>query len=282
MTIGEALDAAAERLARAAVPEPRREAEYLMGHLLGKDRGGVVARRPDLLDGAIGERFEGLVARRERREPLQYLTGEQEFMGLAFRVDSRVLVPRPETEGVVTATLGLGLTRGARVADLGTGSGCIAIALAAARPDLRLHALDVSEAALDVARGNAARHGVAERIVFALADLAAPPGEWAGTIDAVVSNPPYVAEDEWISLSPEVRDFEPRVALVPGPTGLEAYRRVAETARELLRPGGRLVVELGFKREAGAREAVALAGLAFDEVLPDLRGIPRVLIAKRP
>ena len=281
MTIGEALDVAAERLARAAVPEPRREAEYVMGHLLGRDRGGVVARRPDPLEDAIAERFEELVERRERREPLQYLTGEQEFMGLSFRVDSRVLVPRPETVGVVTATLGLGLPKGARIADLGTGSGCIAIALAAARADLCLFALDVSQDALDVAESNAARHGVGGRIVFALADLAAPPETWAGTMDAVVSNPPYVAEDEWVSLSPEVRDFEPRVALVPGPTGLEAYRHAAASAARLLRPGGRLVVELGFKREAGAREAVALAGLQGAEPLPDLRGIPRVLIATR-
>jgi release factor glutamine methyltransferase len=276
------VDAAARRLERAAVPEPRREAEIVMAHLLGKDRGGVVARRPDPLDEALRARFETLVARRERREPLQYLTGEQEFMGLPFRVDSRVLVPRPETEGVVTAALGLGLPAGARVADLGTGSGCISIALAVARPDLGLHALDISGEALEVARWNAERLGVGTRIDFVLSDLAEPPAEWSGTMDAVLSNPPYVAEDEWAGLSPEVRDYEPRVALVPGPSGLEAYRRVAASAIRLLVPGGCMVVELGFKREGGARDAATRAGLTGLEVLPDLRGIPRVLLARRP
>ncbi len=279
--MGEALDSAAERLRRAGVPEPRREAEILLGYVLGKDRGGVVARRPDPLEYASVLRFEDLVRRRERREPLQYLTGEQEFMGLSFRVTPSVLVPRPETEGVVTAALGLGLYGGASVADLGTGSGCIAIALAVARPALRIFALDLSEAALGVARGNAERHGVAERIVFAHADLAVPPSDWEGRMDAVVSNPPYVAEDEWAGLSPEVRDHEPRIALVPGPTGLEAYGRVAESALRLLRHGGRLVVELGFKREAGARYAAVRAGLTHLETVPDLRGIPRVLIAAK-
>ncbi len=275
------MDAAARRLERAAVPEPRREAELVMGHLLAKDRGGVVARRPDAIDESLAARFEDLVARRERREPLQYLTGEQEFMGLPFRVDCRVLVPRPETEGVVEAALGLGLAKGARVADLGTGSGCIAVALAVARPDLRLHALDVSRDAIEVARWNAERHGAEGRIAFVLADLADPPAEWVGRMDAVLSNPPYVAEEEWAGLSPEVRDYEPRVALVPGPTGLEAYLRVAESALRLLRPGGHLVVELGFKRETGARDAAARAGLTDLEVLPDLRGIPRVLVARK-
>jgi len=268
-------------LARAAVPDPRREAEILLGFVLGKDRGGVVARRPDPLDDASSARFEALLARRETREPFQYLTGEQEFMGLSFRVDARVLVPRPETEGVVIAALGLGLPPSASVADLGTGSGCIAIALAVARPDLRLFALDLSESALAVARDNAKRHGAAGRIVFAHADLVAPPVEWEGRMDAVLSNPPYIAEDEWTGLEPEVRDHEPRQALVPGPTGLEAYGRAAVTALRLLRPGGHLVVELGFKREAGAKEAAIRAGLTHLETVPDLRGIPRVLVARK-
>ncbi len=279
--MGEALDAAAKRLARAAVPDPRRDAEFLMGFVLGRDRGGVVARRPDPLGEDDAGRFEELVGRRETREPFQYLTGEQEFMGLALRVDARVLVPRPETEGVVNAALGLDLPSGASVADLGTGSGCIAIALAVARPDLRLHALDLSEDALGVARDNAKRHRVSDRIAFTHADLAAPPADWEGRMDAVLSNPPYVAEEEWAGLEPEVRVHEPRLALVPGPTGLEAYDRVALSAIRLLRTGGHLVVELGFKREAGAREAAARAGLAHLETLPDLRGIPRVLVARK-
>jgi release factor glutamine methyltransferase len=275
------VDAAAARLERAGVPAPRREAEVLLGHLIGKDRGGVVARRPDPLDDEQAARFEALLARRERREPLQYLTGEQEFMGLRFLVDSRVLVPRPETEGVVEAVLGLGLPSGASVADLGTGSGCIPISLAVARPDLALFALDVSPEALDVAGANAERHGVAVRIEFVVADLETPPASWTGRMDAVVSNPPYVSEEEWAGLSPEVRDHEPRVALVPGPTGLEAYGRAAVSAAALLGSGGHLVLELGFGREEGARRAVANAGFRALEAIPDPRGIPRVLLARR-
>ncbi len=275
------MDAAAARLERAGVPAPRREAEILLGHLIGKDRGGVVARRPDPLDEEQAARFEALLARREGREPLQYLTGEQEFMGLRFLVDARVLVPRPETEGVVEAVLGLGLPSGASVADLGTGSGCIPISLAVARRDLRLFALDVSPEALDVARANAERHGVADRIELVRSELAEPPASWAGRMDAVVSNPPYVSEEEWACLSPEVRDHEPRIALVPGPTGLEAYGRAAVSAAALLRPGGYLALELGFGREEGARRAVALVGFRGLEAIPDLRGIPRVLLARR-
>lgn len=249
-----------------------------MAHVLGTDRGGVVARRPDAIAGRDAEAFERLVERRERREPLQYLTGEQEFRGLAFHVDSRVLVPRPETEGVVEAALHLRLPEGALVADLGTGSGCIAVALAVVRPDLRLFALDRSPEALEVARLNAERHGARDRIEFRKGDFADPPPEWDGRMHAVLSNPPYVAQSEWEGLSPEVRDFEPSIALVPGPSGLEAYESVSAAAIRLLRPGGALVFELGFKREPGARSAAAAAGFREIRVLADLRGLPRVLI----
>jgi release factor glutamine methyltransferase len=279
--IASILDDAVSRLERAAVPGPRREAEILLAHVLGTDRGVVVARRPDPLGDEAAARFEGLVLRRERREPLQYLTGEQEFMGLSFRVDPRVLVPRPETEGVVEAALALPPPHGGRVADLGTGSGCIAVAVAIARPDLGIVATDASSDALDVARENASRNGTLDRIEFILADFATPPPGLEGTFDAVLSNPPYVSEGEWQGLSPEVRDHEPRIALVPGETGLEGYEGVAATAARLLKPRGAIVLELGFKREEGARAAVLAAGLAEVRVLPDLRGIPRVLVARK-
>jgi release factor glutamine methyltransferase len=249
-----------------------------MAHVLGTDRGGVVARRPDTIAGRDAEAFERLVERRERREPLQYLTGEQEFRGIAFHVDARVLVPRPETEGVVEAALDLRLPDRALVVDLGTGSGCIAVALAVARPDLRLFALDRSPEALEVARLNAARHRVGDRVEFRQGDFADPPQEWSGRMHAVLANPPYVAQAEWEGLSPEVRDFEPSIALVPGLSGLEAYVSVSAAAVRLLRPGGALVFELGFKREPGARAAAAAAGFREIRVLPDLRGLPRVLV----
>lgn len=280
--MGGAVEAAAERLRRAGVPEPRREAAVLLAWVLGTDRGGVLARRPDPLPAEAAERFESLVSRRERREPFQYLTGREEFCGLEFRVDRRVLVPRPETGLLVEAVLGLELKETARVVDLGTGSGCIATVLAVRRPGWELLAVDRSADALAVARDNAGRHGVLGRMRFLeadLADLAAAtePGE----ADAVVSNPPYVSEGEWRELAPEVRDHEPKQALVPGPTGLEAYRSVAPAARRLLRPGGYLVLELGWRSEPGAAAAVVGAGLEVLEVRPDPRSIPRVLVARR-
>lgn len=278
IAVGEVVAAGAEALRSSGVPEPRREAELLMAHVLGTDRGGVVARRPDSLDPTARKRFSDLLGRRERREPFPYLTGEQEFHGLVFRVDRRVLIPRPETEELVGAVLRAQPRPGARIADLGTGSGCIAVTLAHARADLELLALERSADALDLARENWPRK---ERIVFREGDYADPPSDWVGTMDVVVSNPPYVSEEEWASLAPEVRDHEPKEALVPGPTGLEAYQTVAPAALRLLRPGGLLFVELGYRSEAGARDAVERAGFREIAVSPDLRGIPRILRAQR-
>lgn len=271
-----------ERLREAGVPDPRREAEFLLGFVLGTDRGGVLVRRPEPIDAASADRFEALLTRRAAREPFQYLTGEQEFLGRGFAVDARVLVPRPETEEVVEALLER-LDPGARgVADLGTGSGCIAVSVALARPGVRVHALDRSEGALDVARANAVRHGVHDRITFRLGDFAEPPREWLAGMDAVISNPPYVGEDEWRDLAPEVRDHEPKAALVPGPTGDEAYRVVAAAASALLVPGGLLVAELGHRSAAGAAAAARAFGLLAVEVIVDRRGIDRILVARRP
>lgn len=279
--MGAALDAATQDLRRCGVPDPRREAEAILGCVLGTDRGGVVASRPDPLDPQAAARFQALLARRARREPFQYLTGEQEFRGLLFRVDRRVLVPRPETEDLVGAVLRALPPRAARIADLGTGSGCIVVSLCHARPDVAAFALERSADALEVARENALRHGVEGRIEFRHGDLAEPPREWLGTMDVVVSNPPYVGEAEWAALAPEVRVHEPKDALVPGPTGLEAYRSLAPAAWRLLRPGGLVYLELGYRSEAGAREAVETAGFSEVAVFPDLRGIPRILRAAR-
>lgn len=277
-TVGEALSAAAERLTRAGVDAPRLAGEMLLARLLGTDRGGLLLRRDEPLEATLARGFDDWVERRARREPLQHITGQQEFHGLAFKVDRRALVPRPETEGLVDAVLEGPETR--RVADLGTGGGCIAIALAVRRPGLRLHALDASAAALDLARENARAHGVLDRVEFALGDLAFPPPSWQGRMDAVVSNPPYVGEAEWSGLAPEVRDHDPREALVAGETGLEAYAALAPAAGRLLRPGGVLMLELGWGQSAAVVEIVARAGFEAIEVRPDLRGIARVLVAR--
>ena len=170
-TIGDALRAGTARLERAGVGAARHDAELLLAHLLGTDRGGLFLRRGDTLDGRIAQRYSGWIRRRAGREPLQHVTQVQEFYGLSLLTDRRALVPRPETEGLVEAALGLAPASGARVVDLGTGSGCIVVALAVVRPDLRIHALDRSPTALALARENAARHEVEARIEFVEGDL---------------------------------------------------------------------------------------------------------------
>jgi release factor glutamine methyltransferase len=280
-TVGDALDAAAARLAAAGVPASRLEAELLLGHLLDRDRGWLFAHRREPLDDAVAARYAAGVGRRSRREPLQHVTGVQEFYGLSIEVDGRVLIPRPETEGLVHAVLALDPPRGGRIVDLGTGSGCIAIALAVARADLAVLALDRSEAALGLARRNAARHGVADRIRFEAGDLGRPPTAWRRGCDAVVSNPPYVDEAAWAVLAPEVRDHDPREALVAGPTGLEAYQALAGPAFDLLRPGGFLALELGSGQARAVAAILAQAGFAELDVRRDLAGIERVLTARR-
>jgi release factor glutamine methyltransferase len=264
------------------VPTPRPEAELLLARLLDTDRGGLIVRREERLAEAIEQRFQAWIERRAGREPAQHITGTQEFYGLDFRVDERVLIPRPETEGIIDAVLALDLPRGAAVVDLGTGSGCIAVTLAVQRPDLAIHALDASEKALDVARANAADHGVADRVEFVLGDLADPPAGWRGQMSLVVSNPPYVSESELEGLQSEVRDHDPRVALVSGPTGLEAYEALIPASYELLSPSGHLILELGFEQADSVRERVEARGFRIVEIRPDMQQFPRILVARRP
>jgi len=275
-TVGAALVAAERRLAAAQVPDARVDAELLLAALLGTGRGGVVARKSDTLDPRLGRTFGEWVERRARREPLQHVLGRQEFHGLEFRTDRRALVPRPETETLVDAALEAARS-GGRVADLGTGSGCIVVTLAVRRPDLDLHALERSTEALELARENAAGHGVGGRIEFREGDFGAPPEDWRDRMDVVLSNPPYVAAAEWAGLQAEVREYDPYAALVAGPTGLEAYRALAAAVPTLLRPRGVVLVELAFGRAAPVVELFAAAGFSSIELRPDLRGIPRVM-----
>jgi release factor glutamine methyltransferase len=268
-------------LRAAGVSEVDANAELLLAHLLGTGRGGVIVRGAEPLPQALAERYAAGLARRCRREPLQHVTGEQEFHGSTFRIDARALIPRPETEGLVLWALALDLPRGSRVADLGTGSGCIAVSLALARPDLRLVALDRSAEALDLARENAAAHGVLERIEFQRGDFAAPPAAWREMIDLVVCNPPYVSAQEWEALEPEVRDHDPRCALVAGSDGFAAHDVVIPSAAVLLPPGGPLLLEIGCGQSAGVADRLARSGFEAIEVRPDLRGIPRVVLARR-
>ena len=230
-------------------------------------------------------RYRDLVARRAARHPLQYLTGTQEFWSLAFKVTPAVLIPRPETEGIIEAFLRLSASPDPVVVDIGTGSGCLAVSVAKEIAGARVFAGDVSAEALDVARENAAAHGVADRIEFRRGDLFEPfrgPGSGlAGRVDVILTNPPYLGDDEFPGLMPEVRDHEPRGALSAGPDPVAVHRRLARECVELLKPGGYLIAEMGLGQEAGLR---ALYGgqprLEVTAVFPDLTGIPRVLVAR--
>ncbi len=225
--------------------------------------------------------YRDLVRERARRRPLQHLTGIQAFWRHEFLVTSDVLIPRPETELLVEA--GLELLRGLSgpvVVDVGTGSGCIALSLAAERPDAVVHAVDLSTAALVVARENARRLGLLDRVVFHEGDLLEPVPSLAGTVSLVVSNPPYVDAGEASSLAPEVRDHEPAGALFPPGDRYSIYRRLAPAAAAALAPAGSLILEVGLGMADEVSRICESAGLAVGRVLPDLQGIPRVVVAR--
>jgi release factor glutamine methyltransferase len=279
--VADALERTALRLAAAGVADARLDAERLLRHLLGWDAATLIVRSRDLLPDADREGFERLVAARAGRVPLQYLTGEQAFWRHVFHVTPDVLIPRPETELVVEAGLEAVRGRGRpRIVDVGTGSGCIALSLAAERPDAVVHAVDLSPAALAVARDNARRLGLADRVRFHEGDLLAPLVA-EPPFDLIASNPPYVGAEEIPSLAPEVREHEPRMALTPPEDRASVYRRLAAAAAGQLAPDGRLIVEIGSGMAEEVTQALAGARLAVERVLPDLQGIARTLVAAR-
>jgi release factor glutamine methyltransferase len=283
-TLGELAREGGTHLATRGVPSPRWDSDLLLAHALGIDRSALVARLGEEAPAGVREIFLRLIERRGRRIPLQHLTGRQEFRSLVFRVDGRVLIPRPETELVVEEAVLLAGSAAPRIADIGTGSGAIAVAAAVELPAARVWATDLSAAALEVARENAARHGVAGRIAFLQGELAAPleGSVEPSSLDLVLSNPPYVGAAELAALEPEVRDHEPRVALCPGEDPLAVYPALAAAADRFLRPGGHLVAELpadGADRAAAILRRVE--GLCLVGVRNDLSGIPRVLCARR-
>jgi release factor glutamine methyltransferase len=224
--------------------------------------------------------YERLIARRLRNEPIQYITGEQEFFGLALRVTPAVLIPRPETEHLVEAVLAeVGASERVRVLDVGTGSGAIAIALASKLPLAEIFAVDISLAALEVARENAARHGLSERVRWVESDLLRAIAGGEG-FDAIVSNPPYVAEGEREAMHPQVREWEPGEALFAGVDGMDVYRRLVPQAWAALRRGGLLAMEIGQGQRGGVAEL--LAEWRAVRFVDDLRGIARVVVARKP
>jgi release factor glutamine methyltransferase len=274
------------RLRGANVPSDALAAELLLMHALGRDRTWLYSYPETLLEPAAAEKYFALIARRAAGEPTQYLTGKQEFWDFEFEVNLAVLIPRPETEHVIEVALerlgARGIAAPLRIADVGTGSGCIAVALARELPRAEIFATDISEAALEVARRNAARHGVTDRIHFMNCDLLSGVAGGEAQFDLIVSNPPYVARDDAGQLQREVREHEPDAALFGGPTGVEIYSRLIEQAASLLRSGGILVLELGYN------SAVHVQGFLKPElgwtdvkITNDLAGIPRVIAAGR-
>ncbi len=256
----------------------RADATLLLRHVLNLPQAEIYAYRERPLTPEQIHRFNALIAERAKGKPIQYITGEQEFFGLSFHVTPDVLIPRPETEHLVEAAIKrLQNHPNPRIADVGTGSGAIAVVLAHAMPNAHVIALDISAAALDVASRNAQRNGVAERIHFTESDLLAAVAD--EQFDAIVSNPPYIAESECKTLPKEVREYEPSLALFAGPTGLEIYRRLIAAAHAQLAPRGWLLMEIGH----GQRDAIEtmLQGWDAVELIPDLQSIPRVAIARK-
>jgi release factor glutamine methyltransferase len=275
-TIGQARRELAERFRCAGIESPELDARILIGHALGLDHAGLAAAEKQSLPDAASLQIEDLAVRRLAHEPVARIVGEKEFWGLSFRVTPAVLVPRPETETVIELALSL-VDRVAplRIADLGVGSGAILLALLSELPHARGTGIDIAADALDAVRTNAQRLGLADRADVALRDFAAA----EGAFDLVVSNPPYIASADIAALSPDVREYDPHHALDGGPDGLAAYRTIAAIAPRLLRPAGRLVVEIGAGQENAVSELFAHNGLAITAARHDLSGILRALAA---
>jgi len=278
----ESLTSAITRLTADHVPSSRLNAELLLMFTLNCDRAYLFAHPERELSPEEESRYESALTERARGVPTQYITGHQEFWGMDLIVTPAVLIPRPETEHVIEAVMarmepeaGSGAPEALRIADIGTGSGAIALALAKEFPQAEIHATDISAPALEIARANAARHQLAKRIQFHQADLLAglkPP------FDIIVSNPPYVGESEADQVQLEVRKFEPRNAVFAGATGLEVIERLIPQAKAALKPGGWLLMEISGTIADGVREL--LKDWSEVAIKPDLQSIPRVVQAR--
>lgn len=280
MTVGELVARGRERLLAGGVPadEAPGDAEVLARHALGWDLTRYTTNRRDTPPPDVADRYDALITRRLTREPVSQIVGHREFWGLDFEVTRDVLTPRPETELVVQAALDIyrgdaGPGSAPVIVDIGTGSGCIAIALATELPDAMFIASDASLAALTVARRNAARHGVASRVAFLHTALVPPEND----VEIVVSNPPYIPAGVERSLPPEVRNFEPHLALFGGQDGLDFYRRLFQDLPGNLNKDGWLVVEVGYDQADMVRTLRDPSMWAFERAYRDLQGIERVL-----
>lgn len=286
VTIAAKRQALTETLRQAGIEEPEADARLLIGHALGLDRTQLFSQSGRLLDAPAIAAIDTLAARRLKHEPVSRILGGKEFWSLSLDVTGDVLVPRPDTETLVEAALdfvvhgGKGLKNlrqeRLRLLDIGTGSGALLLALLSELERATGVATDISPAAIEVARGNAERLGLASRCNFVVCNIA---DGVTGPFDLIVSNPPYIAHDEIATLEPEVRDHDPALALDGGIDGLDAYRAIAAQAGRLLAPGGRLIVELGAGQEQAVAALFTKAGLTADAARPDLAGVPRALSA---
>ncbi len=280
MSAARFLERGADELGRAGITEARLEAELLLRHALGCTRESLLTRLQEPVPAEATGHFFQLVERRRGHVPVQYIIGTQDFYGLSFHVTPAVLIPRPETEGVVEQTaLAFENARAPRIADIGCGSGCIAVALAHILRDAELVAVDRSKAALAIARENALRHGVVARVEFLESDLLEAVAD--SDLDAVVSNPPYIPDEELAGLEPEVTEHEPRDALSGGADGLDVIRRLLPQVHQALKPGGILVLEIGHGQSQAVETLLREAALEHERTVPDLAGIPRIVIARK-
>ncbi len=284
-TLQEALREAVERLTQAGCESPRLDAEILLAECLGANRAYLLAHGEERLAADAWARFRAWVERRERREPVAYITGHREFYGLDFTVTPAVLIPRPETEHVVEEALAQARQRhpegkGVSIVDVGSGSGAIAVALAVHLPLARICAMESSPEALAVTWGNADRHGVADRICFVQGDLLSGL-PWDA--DILVANLPYVSDSEWAELAPEIRLYEPPMALRGGPDGLDLIRRMFQQAPAHLSAGAAMVLEIGATQGKAVQDMAreAFPG-AVVRVVRDYAGLDRVVVAQLP
>lgn len=282
MTLRQAVESAYQLFLAQDVPSPRLNAELLLLFVLNKERAYLYAHPERELTADEHSRYDEVTRERARGCPTQYITGHQEFWGLDFLVTPAVLIPRPETEHAVETVLALvndysGRER-LRMVDVGTGSGCIALALASELRTAEIHACDISEEALEIARINAARLALGAHVLFRRSDLL---GIYENaSFDFVISNPPYVGDHEANKVQKQVREFEPRVAVFSGAHGLDIYRRLIPQAHRMLKPGGWLVMEIGYSIEEQVN-ALLTDGWSDLQTTADLQGIPRVVAARK-
>lgn len=280
MNIREALAYSAGELSSAGVDEAVRESSTLLQHVLGCERVFLIAHPEVALLPQQAEQFRSVVARRAAREPLHYITGRKEFFGRSFRVTPAVLIPRPETEMLVAKSIELLAEKPEPTfAELGVGSGCISISILADVRAARAVATDISAAAIEVARINAAEHSVDDRLELLQCDLFV--GVSGRTFDLIISNPPYVHSGDIAGLQPEVRGYEPLTALTDGGDGLSIIARILEEAPQYLKTGGGLLIEIGAGQSDAVRTLEKREDWAFFDIIDDLRGIPRMVFASR-